>query len=134
MLSFPTTEVPRDRDQRQVAVAQWCTQAFGPAQAGSVPQRGLRLAEEAIEAAQAAGCEREMLLRLVNHIYDRPVGELGQELGGVGVCALALAAAAGLSAETCEHAEVTRVFGKPLAHFAARNAAKNALGFVAAPG
>jgi hypothetical protein len=116
------------RNDRQQVVAAWCRAAFGDAQMASVPQRGLRLAEEAIEAAQAAGCERALLHRLVDHVYDRPVGELPQELGGVGVTVLALAAAAGLSAEHCETAEIARVLAKPLAHFTARNAAKNAAG------
>lgn len=123
-----------DRDARQKRVADWCAAAFGAGHASSVPQRGIRLAEEAIEAAQAAGCERAMVHRLVDHVFDRPAGELGQELGGVGVTLLALAAAAGLSADDCEQSEIERVLAKPLAHFAARNAAKNAAGFNVASG
>jgi len=126
---MPATDA---REQRQELVGTWCLAAFGPDQAASVPQRGLRLAEEAIEAAQAAGCEREMLHRLVDHIFDRPAGELGQELGGVGVTLLALARAAQLSAERCEVVEIERVLAKPLEHFTARNEAKNAAGFLAA--
>ncbi len=56
-------------------------------------------------------------------------GDLRQELGGVGVTTLALAAAAGVDADCCELSEVHRVLSKPLEHFTARNAAKNEAGF-----
>jgi hypothetical protein len=42
---------------------------------------------------------------------------------------LALAAAAGLSADEAEVDEMLRVLNKPLEHFTARNEAKNAAGF-----
>lgn len=70
-----------------------------------------------------------MLHRLVDHVYAKPAGELRQELGGLGVTLLALAQAAGLSADDAETREIARVMAKPLAHFAARNAAKKAAGF-----
>lgn len=118
-----------ERIRRQHAVADWCEQAFGAEQAASLPQRGLRLAEEAVEAAQAAGTPASVLHTLIDHVYSRPVGNLGQELGGVGVTLLALAHAAGKNADQCEAAEVNRVLELPLEHFARRNAEKNALGF-----
>jgi NTP pyrophosphatase (non-canonical NTP hydrolase) len=119
------------RDQRQAAVFAWAQQAFTEEQATSLPQRGLRLLEEAIEAAQAAGCSRVMAHALVDFVFDRPPGELSQELGGVGVTVLLLAAAAGLSADEAERVEVERVLSKPLSWFAERNEAKNAAGFLA---
>lgn len=117
------------RKNRQQTVGQWCTDAFGAGQAASLPLRGLRLVEEAVEAAQAAGCDRDQLHRLVDYVYSRPVGEIGQELGGVGVTVLALANAAGLDADDCEREEVERVTSLPLDHFRRRNEAKNAAGF-----
>lgn len=117
------------RSDRQVLVASWCAAAFGSDHASSLPQRGIRLAEEAIEAAQAAGCDADMVHKLVDYVYARPVGELGQELGGVGITLLALANAAGLSAEGEEAREFSRIMDKPLHHFTARNAAKDAAGF-----
>jgi len=88
------------------------------------------LLEEALEAYQACGGDPEMAHRLVDFVCARPVGELRQELGGVGVCTLALAAAAGLSADDAESAEWERVQAKPLEHFRQRNAAKNEAGFL----
>lgn len=117
------------RDARQNRVSEWCIAAFGIEHSTSLPQRGCRLLEEAIEAYQAAGASAEMAHRLVDYVFGRPVGELGQELGGVAIGLLALAAAAGLSAEGEEVREFDRVLSKPLAQFTARNEAKNAAGF-----
>lgn len=117
------------RDERQVLVSEWCAAAFGAAHASSVSQRGVRLLEEAIEAYQATGCDAEMAHRLVDHVFSREVGRLSQEVGGIGVTLLALAQAVGVSAEQEERTEFERIQGKPLAHFTARNAAKNAAGF-----
>lgn len=117
------------RDQRQADTHAWCVAAFGDHDARSIPQRGLRLIEEAIETAQACGCDPAMLHRLIDHVYAKPVGDLAKELGGLGVTLLSLAEAAGVSADEAEKQEIERVRAKPLSHFAARNAAKAAAGF-----
>jgi hypothetical protein len=125
---------PLSRALLQSVVHRWCVNAFGDDHARSVEQRGIRLAEEAIETAQASGCQAEMLHRLVDYVYSRPVGDLQQEIGGVGVTLLALGAAAAIDVDHAERKEITRVLSKPLEHFAARNAAKNAAGFSVLPG
>lgn len=119
------------RLDRQSRVSGWCAAAFGMAHATNVEQRGLRLVEEAIEAAQAAGCDPATLHKLIDYIYAKEPGKLSQELGGVGLCILAMANAAGLDADKCEDNEVNRVLAKPLEYFAARNKVKNDAGFVA---
>lgn len=124
-------EAYTSRDVRQSRVADWCAAAFGTGQASSVEQRGLRLLEEAIEAYQAAGCNREQAHKLVDYVFSRPAGDLRQELGGVGITLLALANASGASADAEEVRELDRVLSKPLEHFAARNQAKNDAGFAA---
>jgi NTP pyrophosphatase (non-canonical NTP hydrolase) len=117
------------RSGRQAAISRWARECFGVEEATSPEQRGLRLLEEAIEAAQAAGVDRDAAANLVRFVYSRPVGEVAQELGGVAVCALALAEAVGADAETEECREIDRVLAIDRAHFTARNAAKNAAGF-----
>jgi NTP pyrophosphatase (non-canonical NTP hydrolase) len=118
------------RDQRQVLLVDWARMAFGEAEAASIPQRGLRLLEEAIEAFQASGGDEAMAHKFVTFVFERPVGTVGQELGGVAVTVLLLAAAAGLSADEEECREVHRVLSKPLREFTERNANKNAAGFL----
>ncbi len=117
------------RDQRQGMIADWAKKAFGEVEATSLPQRGLRLLEEAIEAFQACGGDEEIAHKLVAFVFARPKGTVAQELGGVAVTTLALAAAAGLSADEEERREVHRVLSKPPREFTERNASKNAAGF-----
>jgi hypothetical protein len=117
------------RDDRQQQVAEWCAAAFGAEHQASVPQRGLRMLEEAIEAYQATNGDPAVAHKLIDYIFAKEPGELFQELGGLGVTTLALAAAAGMSADNAEQTEVERVLSKPLKHFWARNKVKNDAGF-----
>ena len=119
---------PGIRDARQAEVAAWAARCFGTEEATSVPQRALRLLEEAIELAQASQVSRKLAKELVGYVYRRPVGEVAQEVGGLSVTLLAFAAAAGLSADGAERSEVTRVLSLPAEHFAERNARKNGAG------
>lgn len=120
------------REERQAQIFAWAKEAFSEAEATSLPQRGLRLLEEAIEAFQACGGDEAVSHSLVSYVFGRPPGLLHQELGGVGVTAIALAAAAGLSADEEEQREVDRVLAKPIAEFTKRNKAKNDAGFLVA--
>jgi|SRR5277367_1761673 len=122
-----------ERDGRQAQICAWATAAFSAEEATSLPQRGIRLLEEAVEAFQACGGIEEAAHRLVGFVFSRPPGEIGQELGGVGVTVLALAAAAGLSADVEERREVERILSKPIEEFTKRNEAKNAAGFLLVP-
>ena len=117
------------RDARQQRITDWAKAAFGEAEATGLGQRGVRLLEEAIEAFQACGGDEEIAHKLVAFVFARPAGTVGQELGGVSVTVLALAAAAGLSADEEECREISRVLSKPVGEFTERNANKNAAGF-----
>lgn len=117
------------RDVRQKAVAKWCEDAFGGGHAKSIPQRGIRHLEESLETAQACGCDAETAHRLVDYVFSHEPGKLAQEIGQAGITLLALAEAAGLSAESEEQREYLRVLSKPLEHFKARNQVKNNAGF-----
>ena len=123
-MTIPTEEPTEDpvlvgrgipRDQRQEMLAHWAELAFGRDESTSVPQRGLRLLEEAIEAFQASGGDEAIAHKLVTFVFSRPAGTVGQELGGVAVT------------EECR--EIHRVLNKPVGEFSARNANKNAAGF-----
>lgn len=119
------------RDFRQATVGNWAVRAFGELEAKSLPQRGIRLLEEAAEAAQSTGVSKDMAIQMIEYVWSRPAGALSQEMGGVGVTLLALAEAILLSADACESDEVARVLSKPVEHFAQRNATKNEAGFLA---
>lgn len=116
------------RGERQRAVYDWALACFGEEHVTSLPQRALRLLEEAIEAYQAVGGPIDLAHNCVDVVFSRKVGELYQELGGIGVTLLALAQAAGLDANKAEYDEVQRVLSLPPEHFRKRNEEKNKLG------
>ena len=43
----------------------------------------MRVLEEAVELAQASGISRDKAIEQVNHTFDRPAGDVGQEIAGV---------------------------------------------------
>lgn len=67
--------------QRQVIY--WFTTCFSKDDLDDGEERGLRFAEEAIEASQAGDIPEEKMHELVRHVYSRPKGEFKQEVGGV---------------------------------------------------
>lgn len=117
------------RNRRQRDAVEWAVKSFGFAHTNSVPQRAVRFLEEAIELYQAAGGDLDMAHKLLDFVFGRPVGDIGQELGGVGLTTLLLAAAAHRNADDEELREIQRVLSKPTAEFTERNRLKNEAGF-----
>lgn len=111
------------RDERQRAVTEWALDTFGPV-AGETRERVIRLVEEVFELAQAEGVELEALVRVGRHVYAKPAGDPGLEVGAVGVTLLAYCGVRGFSAEQAECAEAERVMALPREHFRARQNAK----------
>lgn len=90
--------------------------------------RSFRLAEEAIEAAQACNVSQEDMHRLVDMVYARPHGDLPQELGGVLVTTAVLAFGhLGASIDELLFTEIERCLSMTPEHFAKRNLEKLAL-------
>lgn len=75
----------------QHRVYEWTLKVFGDAVTYNVRERGFRFTEEALELAQAVGVTRDEAVTLVDYVFNRPVGEVGQEIGGVMVTLAALA-------------------------------------------
>lgn len=71
-------------------------------------ERELRFAEEVIELTQAGKMTREQWYRLVDQVYDKPVGEIEQELGGVMVTLRSYAACRSLDLEAAYETEFAR--------------------------
>lgn len=74
----------------QTDVKEWTTNCFGTAIAEDKVERNFRFFEEATELVQATGMTKEQCLKLVDYVFDRPVGQFHQELGGVMVVLAAL--------------------------------------------
>lgn len=66
----------------QSQVRAWCESIFGTHVTNNKAIRAFRFFEEATEAVQAGSMSREDAHRLVDYVYDRPVGEVRQEVGG----------------------------------------------------
>jgi hypothetical protein len=79
----------------------WVETAFGKKAAGDINERNCRFFEEASELVQVTGLPREFAHQLVDYVYDRPVGELRDEIGGTVLTLMALCNAVGQSALSC---------------------------------
>jgi hypothetical protein len=96
----------------QRRVHEWILACFGSEIGSDRIERNHRFIEEALELVQANGCTRSEALQLVAYVYDRPVGEPHQEVGGVMNTLAALCTASGLDMAECGETELTRVWTK----------------------
>lgn len=85
----------------QSQVREWTTECFGTEAAMHVVDRSHRFTEEALELAQATGTTREDAHKLVDYVYDRPTGEVSNEVGGVLLTTAALCTALGINLWRC---------------------------------
>lgn len=113
----------------QDRVADWVAACFPAPASVDVLERSHRFLEEALELVQATGCTKEDARQLVDYVFDRPVGERQQEVGGVMVTLAALCNALKLSmddaadwelarnwqrVEAIRHKQATKPAGSPL--------------------
>lgn len=105
------TPSPREGSQAsyQQRVRAWVLECFGTVIADDMTERSFRFLEEAMELSQSVGCTREQAHALVDYVFGRPAGELGQEVGGVMVTLAALVSAAGVNLNAQAERELTRI-------------------------
>lgn len=110
----------------QERVQPWMMTCFGPEISADKKERNHRFLEEAIELVQSTGCTRSEAHQLVDYVYNRPVGETPQEVGGVMVTLAALCLAhPGLDMHECGEVELARIWTK-VEKIRAKQAAKPA--------
>ncbi len=68
----------------------WMLKCFGEEISKDVVERNHRFLEEALELVQSLGCKKAEAYQLVDYVYNRPIGEPSQEVGGVMVTLAAL--------------------------------------------
>jgi len=73
----------------------WGNHCFGAIINANIQERSFRFLEESIELVQALDIPKEDVLRMVDYVYGRPVGQPDQEFGGVGITLQLLAKATG---------------------------------------
>lgn len=66
----------------QARCAIWVQDTFGDKSLFDRRNRAARFAEEAVELAQAEGVDEQQMLKIVLRAYQRPVGEVEQEVAG----------------------------------------------------
>ena len=92
----------------QDRVAAWISECFAPDVGADTSERSHRFLEEALELVQAGGCTKEDVVAMVDYVYDRPIGELEQEAGGVMVTLAALCSALKISMDAAGEKELQR--------------------------
>lgn len=93
----------------QARVRAWLLRCFSPAVAADQLERGDRLLEEVLELLQSKGYPRERVAELVQYVYDRPVGEPSQEVGGVMITLASFCSTAGIDMHEAGEAELARI-------------------------
>lgn len=96
----------------QDRVAPWMQACFGPEISADSVERNHRFIEEALELVQAGGCTRSEAHQLVDYVFDRPAGELDQEVGGVMITLAALCLAHNTDMHSAAETELARVWDK----------------------
>ena len=96
----------------QQRVHPWLMACFGPEISADTVERNHRFLEEAIELVQACDCSREDAHKLVDYVFDRPVGERHQEVGGVMITLAALCLAQNLDMHQAGEDELARIWTK----------------------
>jgi hypothetical protein len=96
----------------QDRVGDWMLACFTPEIVADKLERADRFIEEALELVQATGYCRERAHALVEYVFNRPVGEAFQEVGGVKVTLAALCNPHGINMDAAAEAELARVWTK----------------------
>lgn len=107
----------------QARVQPWMMACFGEMIAGDREERNHRFLEESLELVQACGCSASEAHQLVDYVFNRPVGEKAQEVGGVMVTLAALCLAQQLDMHDAAEVELARIWTK-VEQIRAKQAAK----------
>jgi hypothetical protein len=102
-------------DTFQSRVYKWLQYAFGglyPKIIDSKRERNHRFLEESLELVQACGLVEVEAMELVHYVYNRPIGEIHQEVGGVAVTLAALCEVHGISTSEAAETELSRAYAK----------------------
>lgn len=93
----------------QYEVNKWMIRCFGLEISKDKTERNHRFLEESLELVQSCGCTASEAHQLVDYVFNRPVGEIKQEVGGVMVTLAALCTANGCRMMTDGNVELDRI-------------------------
>lgn len=93
----------------QKKVGEWLIQCFGEEIASDKLERNDRYIEESLELVQSCGYTRDRAHDLVDYVFDRPVGEKHQEVGGSIITLAALCVAQDINMQAAGYEELARI-------------------------
>src|SRR4051812_32486223 len=111
-MSEPIAGNPMADETFQRRVDPWLIACFGETIARDRTERNHRFLEESLELVQSGECSRSEAHQLVDYVFDRPVGDMGQEVGGVMNTLAALCLSYGLDMHEAGDIELARVWTK----------------------
>lgn len=88
-------------------VQHWMLKCFGETITMNAAERNHRFLEESLELVQSCGCTAREAHQLVDYVYDRPIGEAFQEVGGVAITLAALCIANKIDMNDAERSSLT---------------------------
>lgn len=74
----------------QLRVYSWCCGCFGHELSEDKVERNYRFLEEAAELVQACGMTEDEAISVIKYVFNRPLGNVNQEVGGVMITLAAL--------------------------------------------
>lgn len=114
----------------QAAVGRWMGQCFIPSLYSNMIERGDRLLEEVLELLQSHGYDKSRVATLVEYVFNRPIGNPAQEVGGVMITLAGYCYIAGLDMHIEGNRELFRIMQpEVMAKIRSKQEAKNALHF-----
>lgn len=93
----------------QARVTEWAGKVFTEAELCDIPERALRVLEEAGELAQACGVTVEQAHKLIDYVFSRDTGMPDNEVAGTMVTLYALCAVMGIMAQGTFEREIKRI-------------------------
>lgn len=94
----------------QTKVSEWMLECFGHEISSDGVERNHRFLEESLELTQSLGLTHSEANQLVDYVFNRPLGEPSQEVGGVMVTLAGLCQAHGLDMEINGATELARIW------------------------
>lgn len=93
----------------QNRIRNWMLDCFNWTIANDTNERNHRFLEESLELVQSLGCTKEEVILLVEYVYNRPLGEPFQEVGGVMVTLAALCNCNNIDMRSASETETFRI-------------------------
>lgn len=101
-------EIPKGEFQSRVR--DWMMACFGEEISQDQVERNHRFLEESLELVQSCGCTKAEAQELIDYVFDRPMGQKDQEVGGTVVTLTALCLAQSINLHEASERELARVW------------------------